>query len=224
MTEHIEARALTANSDTALADVARSLTETMDTAKPTARTYRRLLEQALGLAGEARRELTEANRRIAHLEHEARTDPATGVLNRRGFEIELAAALSRATRRGERGVLVMIDLDGFKPVNDTHGHQAGDLILATVAHLLGRHTRDTDAVARLGGDEFAVLLSDADFAGAKKRVSILDRLLNATTVTWDGFKIPVRASFGFAEYGATDNPDALTRRADEAMYARKRAR
>jgi diguanylate cyclase (GGDEF)-like protein len=224
MTRHIGGAEFAAQSEDTLTMISWSLTEDLDESKATPQTYRRLLGQALDLAGKARRELVEANRRIAHLEHESRTDPATGVLNRRGFEIELAAALSRAARKGERGLLVMIDLDGFKPVNDTHGHQAGDLILATVANLLERHTRDTDAVARLGGDEFAVLLNDADHDGARKRVSILDRLLNGTMVTWDGFKIPVRASFGVADFGPDDDAEGVARRADEAMYARKRAR
>lgn len=185
---------------------------------------RQLLTIALDAAAEAHGALIEANRRIALLEHQARTDPMTGLLNRRGFDIALSAALARTRRFGDRGVLVMIDLDGFKAVNDRHGHAAGDLMLSTVATVLARHTRQTDAAARLGGDEFAVLLTDADEAGAAKRVRTLDRLLNYTDMPWQGQRLPIRASFGMAPYGPADEGGTVLDRADRAMYRRKQGR
>lgn len=183
-----------------------------------------LLTLALDAAAEAHRALAEANRRIAVLEHQARTDPMTGLLNRRGFDIALSAALARCRRFGDRGVLVMIDLDGFKAVNDRYGHAAGDLMLSTVANVLARHTRETDAAARFGGDEFAVLLSDAEPEGAAKRVRTLDRLLNYTDMPWQGRRLPIRASFGMAPYGPSDDDAGVLSRADHAMYRRKQAR
>lgn len=226
MTEYLTPRAALArrDDDLAAADLAAAMTADLPADHPEARNYRRLLEEALASADEARRDLAEAQRRIAVLEHQARTDPVTGLLNRRGFEIALETALARVRRFGEKGVLVAVDLDGFKQVNDTFGHQAGDLVLTTVATCLIRHTRNTDSVARLGGDEFAILLTDADAAGAKQRVKILDRLLNYTSVPWHGDKIPVHASFGAVPYGPKHAPETLLADADAAMYARKRSR
>src|SRR3546814_1418393 len=80
----------------------------------------------------------------------------TGLLNRRGFGLELSRALARARRQNESGLLVMCDLDNFKAINDTYGHPAGDAILRAVGKALKRNTRESDYVARVGGDEFAV--------------------------------------------------------------------
>jgi GGDEF domain-containing protein len=115
------------------------------------RNYRRMLQDALSSAQQAREDLTDAQRRIATLEHLSRTDETTGLLNRRGFDLALETALARVRRQGECGVLVMIDLDGFKAINDQHGHRVGDLVLATVGTVLNRHTRFTDSAARIGG-------------------------------------------------------------------------
>lgn len=188
------------------------------------RNYRRLLRDALTLAQEARQNLTDAQRRIATLEHLSRTDETTGLLNRRGFELALETALARVKRHGEQGVLVMIDLDGFKAINDRHGHAVGDLVLATVGTILNRHTRFTDSAARIGGDEFALILTDTDDKGAKLRVRKLDQILNCSDVPWNGMRIPIRASFGYAPYGLRDQADSLFAKADAAMYERKRDR
>ena len=213
-------------SQTALAelDASENVLAKLSDGTPEARNYRRLLEKALDQAAQSRSELVEAHRRIAFLEHQARTDEVTGLLNRRGFELALETALARVRRFGEKGVLVLIDLDGFKDINDTHGHQAGDLVLATVGTVLSRHTRDTDSAARVGGDEFALILTDADLAGAKKRVRVLDRIMNYTSVPWKGTSISAKASFGTVAYGPNDDSDAVFERADAAMYARKAER
>lgn len=224
MTEALAKSALTAangNTEEASA-IAREMTQSLPTDLAEARNYRRLLEDALNAAMEAREELADAHRRIAVLEHQARTDEVTGLLNRRGFELEMESAMARVRRYGEHGVLIIVDLDGFKPINDTHGHAAGDLVLATVGSVLIRHTRNTDRVARVGGDEFAIILMEADEEGAAKRVRALDRLLNYTSVNWQGTQIPIRASFGAVPYGPKDNADDVYAQADEAMYARKR--
>src|SRR3546814_15652160 len=85
----------------------------------------------------------------------------TGLLNRRGFGLELSRALARARRQNESGLLVMCDLDNFKAINDTYGHPAGDAILRAVGKALKRNTRESDYVARVGGDEFAVIMTHA---------------------------------------------------------------
>ncbi len=205
------------------AELTRRLTDRLPTELAEARNYRRMLEDALSLAYEAREELDAAQRRIAILEHQSRTDPTTGLLNLRGFEVALQAALARVKRYGEKGVLVMIDLDGFTAVNEGHGQQAGDLILATVGTVLSRHTRMVDSVARIGSDEFAVILAGADIEGAKSRVSILDRILNWTTVPWNGARIPVRATFHSVPFGPKDEAEGLLAVADRAIRDGNRA-
>lgn len=181
-------------------------------------------EHALTAAVGAERRIADLTRRIADLERMAVTDELTGLLNRRGFEAELAHALALARRYGEQGVLVYIDLDGFKLVNDTYGHDAGDEVLRQVARLLGSAVRATDIVGRLGGDEFAALLVRTSWAGALARLRAIRRLLNPAVVDLDGRTAAVRASVGVETYGGDDEGAPLMGRADRAMYAAKRER
>ena len=108
----------------------------------------------------------EASRaRISELEARVDIDPLTDMLNRRGFERELKRSLAYVKRYGTSAALVYVDLDGFKPVNDRHGHAAGDAVLKAIAAALVRNVRASDVVARVGGDEFAVLLWNVDGGG-----------------------------------------------------------
>src|SRR5579863_5601744 len=107
-------------------------------------------------------DITERRMMERELRHMADHDPLTGLLNRRGLETELERHVPHVNRYGDRGALLVLDLDHFKAVNDTLGHEAGDRLIVTVATLLGRRLRSSDAVARLGGDEFAILLPDAN--------------------------------------------------------------
>jgi diguanylate cyclase (GGDEF)-like protein len=116
------------------------------------------LHDTLKLAYKLEESLNQQNDRIGYLERLAMTDSMTGILNRRGFQAEMQRVLASARRFRETGVLAYIDLDEFKPINDTYGHACGDEVLCHVARLLERMTRGMDYVARLGGDEFAVLL------------------------------------------------------------------
>jgi diguanylate cyclase (GGDEF)-like protein len=162
--------------------------------------------------------------RIAELEKLAETDELTGLLNRRGFNSQLQRALSNACRYDEQGVLIYIDLDGFKPINDTYGHAAGDEVLCQVANQLHETIRDTDYVARLGGDEFAVLLTRTTWENGLSRAELIEKQLNSTIVNWQGRMIAVAASFGLQIYGAKDEGLDLLGKADEAMYKTKRLR
>ena len=103
-------------------------------------------------------QLQDSRARILDLEARVDVDPLTDVLNRRGFERELKRSLAYVKRYGTSAALIYIDLDGFKPVNDRHGHGAGDAVLKAIAAALLRNVRASDVVARIGGDEFAVLL------------------------------------------------------------------
>lgn len=180
--------------------------------------------KALISAVEVERHLAELHERIIYLERLAMTDELTGLLNRRGFGEELARALAAARRYQEHGVLIYVDLDGFKPINDTYGHAAGDEVLRLVGRMLHDNIRETDYVARMGGDEFAALLTRTLWEDGLARAEFLDHVLNNACVGWNGRLIAVRASLGIQAYGAGDDSTRLLSQADEAMYRTKRSR
>ncbi|MFD2184317.1 GGDEF domain-containing protein [Rhodoplanes azumiensis] len=169
-------------------------------------------------------ELAAMRDRLAELEAHADRDPLTGLLNRRGFERELSRASAHVQRYGGRLVLVYLDLDGFKPINDTHGHAAGDAVLQTVAAVLQGHVRASDLVARLGGDEFAVLLWNLADADAQAKATVLEAMIAAARVPWGEGEIAVGASAGTAALTAPEAVAEALARADAAMYTRKRRR
>jgi diguanylate cyclase (GGDEF)-like protein/PAS domain S-box-containing protein len=158
------------------------------------------------------------------LESLSRTDPLTGLLNRRAFSAELEDRMDRVRRGNTDGALFYIDLDNFKPVNDILGHQKGDEALKAVAELLVRATRPGDLVARLGGDEFALWLDRTDEQTAEGRArALLDGVdcLKAWSVSTDR---PLGYSIGITicRAGSTENAEALSARADQAMYSVKK--
>lgn len=162
--------------------------------------------------------------RAAALEASADTDALTGVFNRRGFDRELTRTLAYIKRYWTRAALIYVDLDGFKPVNDRHGHAAGDAILKAVATALMRNVRASDTVARLGGDEFAVILWNLSEADAAAKAIALEEAVAETAVAWEAATLTVGASIGLSMLGPDDEfADALAK-ADRAMYARKAQR
>ncbi len=169
-------------------------------------------------------DITHIKRSEAELERLAHYDPLTGLPNRTLLASHLAHALDRAVRHGERLAVLMLDLDGFKTVNDSLGHPAGDQLLRLIAERLQAALRNDDIVARLGGDEFAVV---AEAPPHTEGVGILARKIIDTIgspVDLDGHSARVSASIGIAFYpddGAT--PTALLQAADTAMYAGKQA-
>jgi|GEM_PF-624652 len=155
------------------------------------------------------------NRQHRALARASRTDPLTGCLNRRGFEERAVAELAELTRQGRRGALVMLDIDHFKPVNDTFGHGAGDELLCWFARTLEATVRPGDAVGRLGGDEFAVLLGAIEPSDLKAATARLEAAL--------GSRAP--ASLGTARFPDDGhNLEALSRCADACLYASRRGR
>jgi diguanylate cyclase (GGDEF)-like protein/PAS domain S-box-containing protein len=166
-------------------------------------------------------DITERQRQEAELRHLADHDPLTGLLNRRAFERALEQHLARARRYGVQGALLMIDLDGFKAVNDQHGHGTGDAVLAGVAEALRTRLRTSDLLARLGGDEFAALLPAADHAQAEHVARIAVGVVRDLSPA-DG--PPVSASVGAAVIADPElTADGVQREADRALYAAKRA-
>lgn len=181
-------------------------------------------DSALSAAMGTERKLLTQSLRIEEMERIASTDELTGAQNRRGFEHEFQRVLAAASRYNETGVLVYVDLDGFKPINDTYGHAAGDLVLCEVVRALRDNIRPHDLVARLGGDEFAVLLTRTAWKDGLERAEILKHVLNTTYVNWSGKHIAVRASLGFQRFGPDDCDKKLLMQADHAMYEAKRVR
>lgn len=166
-------------------------------------------------------ELIEAERKIAELEARADVDPLLDIFNRRGFERELKRSLAYIARYGADAALIYIDLDGFKAVNDRHGHAAGDALLKRVAQALTGRVRASDIVARLGGDEFAVLLWNLNEANALARARDLETLIAAAAIGEDDTPIQVGASAGVARLAPTMTAAQAIDAADRAMYARK---
>jgi diguanylate cyclase (GGDEF)-like protein len=165
------------------------------------------------------RELERANRRLTDL---SIRDPLTGVFNRRYLIDELSRALDVANDPKSSVAVAMLDLDGFKPVNDTHGHLLGDRLLCDIAEGLRASVRADDFVCRFGGDEFVVLLLGADEQVAEDRAREI-----ATTVRNTGKRFHpasgVTASVGVAIGRPGDDPADVLRRADARAYSAKRA-
>lgn len=143
---------------------------------------------------------------------EGQVDPLTGAISREGFSPRALRELDRAHRNSYPISLAVIDLDGFKIVNDTHGHEAGDVVLRNVVTEIKARIRATDTLFRIGGDEFVLLLPHADVDQAAKT---LNRLQSATSHPW---------SWGVTEMDGKDTPEAMVLRADKSMYKDKRRR
>ena len=169
-------------------------------------------------------ELTAEQAKVKQLEATVDIDALTGVFNRRGFDRELRRSLAYVKRYWTRAALIYLDLDGFKPVNDAHGHAAGDAILNAVAAKLAGGVRASDTVARLGGDEFGLILWNLSEADAAAKTWALEAAVGEATVDWQGTTLSVGASIGFVMLGPSDELGEAMAKADHAMYVRKRAR
>ena len=169
-------------------------------------------------------ELGGATRRIAELEARADVDSLLDIFNRRGFERELVRSLAYIERYGTAAALMYIDLDGFKAVNDRHGHAAGDALLKAVARALTAHVRASDIVGRLGGDEFAILMWHIGEAQAAAKARELEELIAEASVSHAGARLAVGASAGTVAIARSLDAAALIDAADRAMYARKKER
>lgn len=150
------------------------------------------------------------------------TDPLTGVPNRRGFFQSLAPWMSLARRPGQPTALVVLDLDGFKRVNDSYGHPAGDVVLRQMTELCRRQLRDSDLLGRVVGVEFAILLPHTGLDEATLVAERIRAAIEATPVKSERAMIKLTASFGVTTIRPEDSTTTLFQRADEALLQAKR--
>lgn len=184
-----------------------------------------LEQQVASQTASLRDALQRAEKTNVMISHMADHDPLTGLLNRRRMHRELAAAVSHAKRCGEPFALVFIDLNRFKAVNDSHGHDAGDRLLGGFAALLEQTARDSDKTGRWGGDEFVVLMPHSTRLGAQQFAERLRERLGRHHIDIGPVRIAASASIGAAVHpddGA--DPEALLARADQDMYRVKHER
>lgn len=152
----------------------------------------------------------------------SRIDGLTGLFNRRYWQERFEQAYKLAKRRDKPSTALMLDIDHFKKVNDTYGHQAGDSVIQSLAHLIKRCVRETDLAGRYGGEEFAVILTDSAVNNAVTVAERLRRLAEHAQVEHEGQMIKYSISVGLAEFSPScDTPMAWLERADQALYQAK---
>jgi two-component system cell cycle response regulator len=169
------------------------------------------------------REMTETlSARSETLEHAALTDGLTGMQNRRYFDDALAEYLSEFRRIDKPIGLIILDLDHFKQVNDTHGHDVGDEVLRQLANCLREFTRYHDVVARLGGEEFAVVAPNLNIDSLQKLAERIRKAVSNLVVVSGNVRLRVTASMGLAVWDRRESAEDFYRRADKMLYQAKR--
>ncbi len=178
--------------------------------------------KVMQLSEELQDALTSERRALSALSKSAVTDELTGALNRRGVLTDLDNELARCRRFRHGLAVLMIDIDHFKSINDTHGHACGDEALRSVVRALQSMLRTTDILGRFGGEEFLVLLPELDEQGALIAAERLRAKVAANVVEFEGKRLSPTISLGLALHAADETGDRLIARADEALYAAKR--
>jgi diguanylate cyclase (GGDEF)-like protein len=172
-------------------------------------------------ADEVGRALTRASGMLMAAQHRANHDALSGLANRHLFDEILRRHLASCQEMDTRLAIVCIDLDGFKPINDVHGHATGDEILRTVATRLKNSIRQSDLAARIGGDEFALILMHTGLEAAE---TVATKVLDSLSIPYSigAQTLEISASIGIAAYPESGTTaEVLSRRADEAMYKAK---
>ncbi|MGR9012826.1 MAG: GGDEF domain-containing protein [Gammaproteobacteria bacterium] len=152
----------------------------------------------------------------------AYTDPLTQSNNRASFNDSIKREISLATRNTKELSLIFFDIDHFKAINDTYGHECGDLALTSSARWIKENLRDSDIVFRYGGEEFVILLSDTDANGAELLAERIRASIEQHTIAYGMDVIKLTASLGVSTLHSDDTADSFVKRADEAMYKAKR--
>lgn len=176
-------------------------------------------------------EIVRLNKRIASLIRRAEVaealaahDVLTPVLNRRGFMDQLARTMAYSGRHQVPAVLIYLDMDGFKAINDHMGHAAGDAALIHVAELLLANVRGSDAVGRLGGDEFGIVLLNADLEAGQMKAEQMMARLGQAVFAYEGQAVVLGGSFGVRALEAHKDAEHWLAEADAAMWQTKRLR
>jgi diguanylate cyclase len=171
----------------------------------------------------AEKQLEEQAAEIKTYESEARTDSLTGLSNRRAFDDELKRRLNEWDRKRTPLTLILLDIDFFKKFNDTHGHLVGDEVLRTVAKTLRKQAREMDLPCRYGGEEFGIILPATELAGACVVAERIRQAVEASVITYAEKNLKVTCSLGVAQVVPSDDSAKLIRRADDSLYASKKA-
>lgn len=150
------------------------------------------------------------------------TDSLTGLANRRKFFAELHREIERVSRYDSPLTLIMLDIDHFKKINDSYGHQMGDEVLRTLSEILLENTRKTDIVARYGGEEFIIMLTETALEGASGVANRIKTAIEKATVLGAGIDVKFTASLGLTDYQLQDTVDTIVARTDAALFTAKR--
>ena len=183
-----------------------------------------IIQEILDFAASAEQQINEQRNRIVMLENLCMTDELTGLLNRRGLEKQLDNLLARSDRHDECGIIGYLDLDGFKEINDTHGHEIGDEVLRRLSRILGNSIRNTDFAARMGGDEFVILMSQCNIEHGLARLDALADAINSTHFNINGISISPKVSLGKRVFGSKEDKRNIISAADFSMYQEKTRR
>jgi len=174
-------------------------------------------------------EVNELRKRVKVLEEALRkerkrstTDPLTNLPNRRAIDDFISKQESAYKRYGDNYAVVLFDIDYFKSVNDTYGHDAGDVILASFGKLLRRYSRDIDFVGRWGGEEFLVVLPKTDNKGARQFAEKLRKIVKKSKFMYKDTRIPITVSGGVADRASHSSVESMLKQADENLYKAKK--
>lgn len=181
------------------------------------------IEMLMAEVQRLREDLHQAQQRVGYLEKLADEDSLVPVANRRAFVRELSRMVAFAERYGTPSSILYFDINGFKTINDQHGHAAGDAAIKHVAELLTSNVRETDVVGRLGGDEFGVILAQSDSQTAADKADALATTIAANPLDWNEMAFTLNVAYGTYTITGEENPGEALERADRAMYAQKRA-
>lgn len=207
--------------DTSGAEVLRSVVTNLqaDTHK-----MRSAVVDLQGNLAHSRQEIETLKRELEHARVEALTDPLTGALNRRGFDMQFSRLLAESETSNGEISLIMLDIDHFKKINDTHGHLFGDKVIRGVAEVLKANVKGRDAIARLGGEEFGVLLPETSLSGAQVLADRIRQMVEKGRIRRQDGKDEVGGitiSLGVAKLNRDEDTTAFINRADMALYVSK---
>lgn len=188
------------------------------------RTISQNSHQLYEMLSETKQEVEDLREELEHTRQQATTDPLTGLLNRRAFDQELVRASDEATQSRKSLGLLMIDIDEFKRVNDTHGHLIGDKVIRFIAAQLTHNVKGKDIVARIGGEEYAILLPNTQLDNARMLAESIRRIIERSRLKRVGTSLPIgdiTVSIGVTVYKHGEVTDDFFRRVDEALYKSK---